>query len=483
MLKNIQLMFRSKNRLNLILILGLAILLGLFTSGCGNTEVVETTEDSNSLTISVVSKDMYLDTAVKKFEELHPGLKVNIEEYTSNPLPTSSENNTMVSMKVTPVDIEKYVTAVNTQLMSGQGSDILLLDNLPYETYADKGLLADIGQMMQEDQSFDSSKYYQNVLEAVKYKGNLYGLPTSFSINMLVADKKLLENSQAEIDDNTWNWDDFVQVAEKIIQDNPNGEELYAMAGMDEKGLITSLVEENYSKLVDEENKTADFTGQKFLDLLNLSKYLIDNKLVNTDTSNAIVTDLASRGSLIFNVTPLRGLMGMLMINSTFGGEVELLKPPGNEGKLSFATNAMYGINNHSPNKELAWEFLKFLVSDEMMGQSTLMGMPLNKIVFPQLAQKAMEMSQKGGGRIAMKGLKDSNTGSSQAQPIQIQLLTQEDIDYLENLLPQANVYNGTNQNIIAIVQEETATFFTGQKTAELTAQLIQDRVNTYLNE
>jgi len=53
----------------------------------------------------------------------------------------------------------------------------------------------------------------------------------------------------------------------------------------------------------------------------------------------------------------------------------------------------------------------------------------------------------------------------------------------MENLLSQANVYIGTDQKIILIVQEETAAFFTGQKTAETTAQLIQDRVSTYLNE
>ena len=101
-----------KNKCVVILILVLVLCMGVFTAGCGNTQAAR--EDNNSLTIAVVTKDMYLDGAVKKFEELHPGVSVEVKEYTSKPLPSEG---------VLPDagDIEKYVTAMNTQLMSGQG--------------------------------------------------------------------------------------------------------------------------------------------------------------------------------------------------------------------------------------------------------------------------------------------------------------------------------------------------------------------------
>lgn len=453
------------------------ILLGVFTTGCGSTQA--SGGDNNSLTISVVTKDMYLDTVVNKFKELHPDVNVQVKEYTSNPQPPTSGKG-MIVKKEDPGDIEKYVTAVNTQLMSGQGSDIVLLNNLPYETYADKNLLVDIGQMMQSDQSFDSGKYYHNILEALKYKGKLYGLPVSFSLDMMAADKSLLENSQVRIDDNTWSWNDFVRTAEKVINDNNQGgsQDLYALAGIDEKRLITSLVKESYRKFVNSEQKTANFTGKEFVDLLNLSKYLIDHKLVNSDTTQANMMDLASRGKLVFNATSLRNFMDLQATKATFSEGVQLLKPPGNEGNLFFTTDSMYGISNKSAHKELAWEFLKLMVSDEMMIQKTLFGMPINKSVIPQIAQNTIQSSQKGGGKLIMKGGNDS-----QAQSITLQPLTQEDIDFVVSLLNKANIYNGTDLKIISIVQEETAAFFTGQKTAEMTAQLIQDRVNTYLNE
>ncbi|SHK14358.1 ABC transporter substrate-binding protein [Desulforamulus aeronauticus] len=457
-----------KNKCRVVLSLILVLSMGVSTAGCGNTQSAREADNPNSLTIAVVTKDTYLDTAVKKFEELHPGVSVEVKEYTSS---TSEKGEGLRATE--PGDIEKYVTAMNTQLMSGQGSDIILLNNLPYQTYADKNLLVDLGKLMQSDQSFDSGKYYQNIFKALEYKGKLYALPVNIGINMIAADKTLLADSQVPIDDRNWDWNDFVKTAEKVINDKQNGEsqEMYALAGMDEKRLIATLVKENYASLVDPEKKTANFTGQKFLDLLNLSKYLIDHKLVNTDIDQTNIMDMASRGKLVFNFTSLGGFWDLQVAKAIFSEGVQLLKPPGN---VFFSTDAMYGISSKSAHQELAWEFLKFLVSDDMMTQG---GMPINKSVLPQIAQNFTQAIQKRGGKMRIKD------DGIPAQSITLQPPTQEDVEYMENLLSQAKVYIGTDQKVISIVQEETAAFFTGQKTAEATAQLIQDRVSTYLNE
>ena len=212
-----------KNKWGVVLILVLILCMGAFTTVCGNNK-------PNSLTIAVVTKDRYLDTAVKKFEKLHPGVRVEVKEYTSKPLPSEG-------VLPDPGDIEKYVMAVNTQLMSGRGSDLILIDNLPYQTYAEKHLLVDLGRLMQSDQSFNSGKYYQNIFKALEYKGKLYGLPLTIGIDMVAADRTLLDKSQVKINDSNWGWNDFVKTAEKVIKVNQNGgtREMYALAGMDEK--------------------------------------------------------------------------------------------------------------------------------------------------------------------------------------------------------------------------------------------------------
>lgn len=226
-------------------------------------------KQDQTLTISVRAKDQYLEMAVARFEELNPGVKVEVIEYTSNPLPAMN-GGAMVHVMDDPGEIEKYVRAMNTQLMSGRSSDIILLDDLPYETYADRHLLVDLGELMEFDASFDESKFYQNILEAVRYKGNLYGLPLSISIDFMIANKTLLENAGVTIEDDTWNWADFVRIAEEVVSNHPD-QGLYALLGMDERQLIGALVEENYGKLVDLEAQAVHFTNSEFVDCCTLA--------------------------------------------------------------------------------------------------------------------------------------------------------------------------------------------------------------------
>lgn len=460
----------------------ICLALALFTTGaaagCGsvpNSSNTSGTSGNNTLTISVITKDMYLDAAVKKFEQDHPGTTIDIKEYTSNPLPASDGKNVMVRVGgEKPEDVEKYVSDINTQLMSGKGPDIMLLSPLPYQNYIDKGMLANLSDMIKDDKSFDMSKYYGNILDAMKYNGSLYGLPLSVSLNVLEANKALLDKYGINIDDRQWSWSDFEQAAEKVVEGSKNDgvSGMYALAGVDGSMLISSLVSESYDKFVDKGKKTANFDSKEFTDILNLAKSMIDKNYINTDTSQGKMVDLASRGNTVFTANGLMGYMDLTMAKMTYSDGFEFLKFPGEGSGLSFTSSALYGINNKSSNKELAWEFMKYLLSDEMESQPTLGGLPINKAASQKAAQDTINRSQNKGGKIVMNG-----------QTVTGQPVTQEDIDSVQNLLNSADTYIASDQKVLTIVQEETKAFFEGQKSAEDTAKAIQDRVNIYINE
>ena len=61
--------------------------------------------------------------------------------------------------------------------------------------------------------------------------------------------------------------------------------------------------------------------------------------------------------------------------------------------------------------------------------------------------------------------------------------MTQEEYDLFMDLYQRTNTVTGGNQEIADIIKEECAAFFDGQKTAEQTAKLIQDRVSLYVME
>lgn len=454
--------------------------------GCGSpaTNSKETNGTANNtLSISVITKDNYLDTAVKLFQEKHPGTTIDVKEYTSNPMPAADGKSKMIRVGEEPEDVEKYVSAINTQLMSGKGPDLMMLSPLPYENYIDKNLLANLSEIMEADKSFDINDYYTNILDAMKVKGSLYSMPLSVSLRVAEANKALLEKYNIKIEDDHWTWADFETIAEQIVESSKKDgiKDVYALSGVDGSMLISSLVSESYNKYVDKTNKTANFEGKEFIDLLNMAKSMIDKNYINTDTSEDKMADLAARGNTVFSGSTIMTYMDMMMSKQIYSEGVEILKLPGDGADQVFSAVSQYGINNKSANKELAWEFLKFLTSDEMMSQSFLAGLPVNKAAAETAAQNALETSKmvsgNGGGKGKLK-LNMNGQAVTLSKP-----LTEEDINLVKNLLSNANKYTKVDQQVITIIQEETGAFFEGQKTAADTAKIIQDRVNTYINE
>ncbi|MFL0166286.1 ABC transporter substrate-binding protein [Candidatus Clostridium helianthi] len=463
--------------------LGLVVLTAIGTVGCkstANNSSATNTSGDNTLTISVITKDNYLDTAIKKYQEQHPGTIINVKEYTSDPLQGGNEGK--VSRRVEDEkseDIEKYVTAMNTELMSGKGTDIISLNTLPYEKYIDKNLLANLSDMIKDDKSFDLNNYYSNVLDAMKYNGNLYSFPLSININVLEANKALLDKYNIKVDDDKWNWNDFEGIAANIVdgskKDGMQG--IYALSGVDGSMLVSYLVSENYNKFADKNKKTLSFDSKEFIDILNLAKSMIDKNYVNTDTTDGKTDDLTNRGGVVFSPTKLSMYFDLMLTKQVYEGGVDFLKYPGEGDNLSFTATATFGINNKSSNKDLAWDFLKFLVSDEMMSESSWTSFPIKKTASSKAAQDTIDMSKKAIGN---DKLKFANKG----QVIKItKPLTEEDVNIVPELISKAKKYAPVDQKVLNIVQEESKDFFDGQKTADATAKTIQDRVSTYINE
>lgn len=61
--------------------------------------------------------------------------------------------------------------------------------------------------------------------------------------------------------------------------------------------------------------------------------------------------------------------------------------------------------------------------------------------------------------------------------------LDQEQLDELITYVESVTTTPFEDNNVMNIINEEMSAYFSGQKTAEMTAKLIQNRVQLYLNE
>lgn len=475
-------MYRKVISLLLVIIFAMS----LSACGRGNEKVSQengdnTVQDQKVITVSVPASNRQLEMAASKFQKEHPEYRIDIQTYPSS-------------------DYETYVKNLNTQILSGNGPDIISVAGLPFENYIDRNILADIGELMAKDSSFDMSKYYTNIFDALKYDGNLYVLPTSFTFNVLMANQEILDQEAIEINDSKWTWNDFKSASKKVTQkDGAGAGNRAALPGVSSMDMLNLFTGGSYSNYIDADNKNASFTSKGFIDLLNTVKAFGDEKLVksNVQTDMVSVLEAAGRGSIVFYPCNIDDYFMYWFMKSALNDHLSLYNiPSADSGSRTFTTNSLYAINKNSKYTEIAWEFLKVLLSDEIQSQALLEegsqeksgasggednvsvgGFPINRTAQQQKAKLAIDTSkdQKMNLRLKLDG-----PGEISLSPA---AMTQADIDYIDKFISELNTYANADPNVDNIVQDEAKAFFNGDKSAEETAELIQRRVNTYLGE
>lgn len=108
---------------------------------------------------------------------------------------------------------------------------------------------------------------------------------------------------------------------------------------------------------------------------------------------------------------------------------------------------------------------MKYLMSDEIQTMPDLQGFSVNKSVNEKMFKELED-----------KGAVESPMGS--AIPVQ-----KADGDRLRQMVSQAVTPQQNDSKIQAIIKEEAKAFYSGQKSAQAVADLVANRVTTYLNE
>ena len=83
---------------------------------------------------------------------------------------------------------EDAIRNLNTRLLAGEGPDILLLDELPLDSYIEKSILADLSEMTEEMEK--NGGYFSNILKAYQNENGLYAVPVRFRIPVLIGEKQ-----------------------------------------------------------------------------------------------------------------------------------------------------------------------------------------------------------------------------------------------------------------------------------------------------
>lgn len=78
------------------------------------------------------------------------------------------------------------INSLNTEIMAGNGPDVLILNNLPWEAYEEQGILEDVTKEL----DLESGSLFENLFLPYQKEGKQYAVPISFQIPVLVGDSQ-----------------------------------------------------------------------------------------------------------------------------------------------------------------------------------------------------------------------------------------------------------------------------------------------------
>lgn len=427
------------------------------------------TKQRKVITLSIPSADPLLKIAASRFQRIHPECKIIIKEYANNG-----------SMREYEKSMEKYHTDLNTSILTGKGPDIISVSGLPFEKYIAKNILEDVGSLIENDKTFDKNKYYWNIFDALKYNGSIYTIPVNFRFNVLCVGSDAANKELNGIDHTKWTWTDFKSVIQKFQQENGKGNSKKSiLPDISCSSLLEMFLQESYGAYIDYERKTAAFYSPQFIDFISIIKQIGSKDEKDSREKRYLqVFDAAHSGNLVFNPEMIYSYTGYSFTKSLYNGKVKMLCMPkvSAEGGEAFNSDMLFAINKNSKCKAEAWEFLKYLLSDEIQELPESAAFSVNKVAQHKLAEEAIKSSKEQNSSICIGNQTDTRT-------LMMTVLTASDIQDVDKMISGLGKFSNSDSRIIKIINEETKPFFQEYKSAEDTAKAIQRRVDLYLGE
>ncbi|MGE5397298.1 MAG: extracellular solute-binding protein [Chitinophagales bacterium] len=418
-----------------------------------------------TITVGTADSDDFLETAARKYEKDHPGMKVEIKDYSGGKTRGSDEER-----------YQNYVKTLNTEILTGKGPDIISVQGLPYNKYIDKKVFIDLNSFIKKDKSFHRQEYYTNIIKACETKGKLYSMPVCFCLPVIMADEDLLKKSGVTIDEENWTWSDFYRVSKQLTKDpnNDGNTDIYALPKTDAQRLFKNMLASDYRRFINEDKKQASINSKQFVQLLNQYKE-INDKMMNPRIDDENLLFSGSRGTIAFKPQEYYG-GDLTVAKAELGQNTEALAMPQGESTGDNCFEAFrLAINSNSKAKNEAWEFLKYITAAKQQKSLQLPGLCINKEA-QNLAFEEQAKNNSGSTSISIgsdKGMKIMN----------VEPLTPERIRQTKHLIARLNRCNNNNPQIEKMMKTEISAFLKGEKSSKEIAKILQNKINIYLNE
>lgn len=291
---------------------------------------------------------------ITAFEKAHPKIKVTLEN----------------------CSWDQYWEKMQTELASNTAPDTMLMDGGWYLTqFAPKGVLADIGAMMEKD-SISKSDYF-DVWKTFTYNSKIYAMPRDYNSIVMYYNKDLFQAAGVtEYPNGDMTWDQVAQMAQKLTLDK-NGKKptdegfdknnivqfgLYVpFANVD--STIETLIWQKGGRLMSEDGKQCLIDSQESKDVFQYLSDLENKYYVSPSFSAAQKYGEEEFPTGKFAMVYQGSWLQSSLTDAKFDWNIAVA--PTFTKKVYCAQSVGNAILESSKQKDAAWEFVKYMSSTD----------------------------------------------------------------------------------------------------------------------
>ena len=247
-------------------------------------------------------------------------------------------------------------------MANGRMTDIVSIDymaDIDLRSLADKGVIADIGELIDNDPSMSYDDYCKNVFGAFSIGGKLYQVIPSFVIDTWYGSEVYLDGKEV------FNLDEFLDYAQSVTD---AGDMTYGIY-MTRQEFMQDVISNMGYYWVDMDQLTCDFNDPSFYKLLGYSLTLPEYLEYNGPVADAYWDDYDNNmrtGFLRFETTTISDLRNDVYAAYATCDEypvfVGLPTPCANGSCLGY--NEYFMLSETSLLKDEAWDFVKTFLTD-----------------------------------------------------------------------------------------------------------------------
>lgn len=120
---------------------------------------------------------------------------------------------------------EDAIKSLNTRIMAGEGPDVLLLDDMPLDSYIEKGILLNLSAIL--NSLNNDEEVFDGIVKAMKKDEKVYAMPCEIQIPVIMGAEKYISQLK--------DLESIADVMEQLREDNPDKDLFYICS---EKGIM-----------------------------------------------------------------------------------------------------------------------------------------------------------------------------------------------------------------------------------------------------